>query len=897
MISSHKTWLWFLAWLLYAAQTSFGQTSCGNPPQPGNEPDACGTCGGTVTDPNCCPGNNGGSGSGGGSGGGSGASGCSSCGGSSPNPFDPYSGSVGREVNDLRLPHHVGTIPLEMSRYFASRWDAFPHITYDTPLGGGGNWRHSWQWSILDFGTNENGQERIRIIYPTGRFGNFAKTDSNALHMTFLGCTHERVLAEGTNYTLMMLDGTKHHFTKWTNGTTKLFRMEETFDPYSNRYSYAYSNGLLAAVAGPATNQYLHFTWSPLSNSVPAGPVEFYHVDTNASEVLLPGSFGNWTPESMTQTNGVWSRVVNLSRGWHFYKFIVRYPGDPNDHWITDPDNSDWTYTGSPNDLQTNSVLAVDLHHITLVQASDGRSVAYTYGAWIPVIDSVDVPLIRADYNNGTSAEYTYYPSSHDLYRKSLLRSVRDPHYAGPGREIFYTYQTNLYYSGQVYEEISLVTSQILARLLVDDDIPDRRIVEDAEGNQTIYDYGGTPTRTNAVGETIQVLNYDNTQDFMMWKWIGPNGETIEYQRTEHFGRATQVVNNVRGTTTYTYTDNTYPFYLAKEVDYEGRTNSYERDSFNRVVKHIFPDGMYEEFAYNAYGQVVTNRNRNGEIRRYEYDGRGRKIKETDPLGHETTYGYDGMDRLVAETNALGHATLYEYDWRGNVTKRTYPDNTSEVFSYNEFGQQTQAVHRATGISVTHYDALSHLSESVDPTGRTTTFEYNPMGWHRSTTYASGLTVSNTYDAIGRRIRETYSSDGTYNEWSYDPDGVRTQINRLGQATLYTYTSQGWVETVTDPLGRVVSNTYDAAGRRIALKNAENAVSTYTYDLAGRCGATPMMASGGCWPPLIPTALKPSTLTIPTVAWSACISVVFRFPAIATMPSVEPSGGRTPKAW
>jgi len=75
----------------------------------------------------------------------------------------------------LELAHTVGAFKLQMTRHFASRWDAYPHIAFDTPFGGAGYWRHSWQWSILDFGTNEIGQERIRIIYPNGKFGNFAK--------------------------------------------------------------------------------------------------------------------------------------------------------------------------------------------------------------------------------------------------------------------------------------------------------------------------------------------------------------------------------------------------------------------------------------------------------------------------------------------------------------------------------------------------------------------------------------------------------------------------------------------------------------------------------------------------------------------------------------------------
>lgn len=101
------------------------------------------------------------------------------------------------------------------------------------------------------------------------------------------------------------------------------------------------------------------------------------------------------------------------------------------------------------------------------------------------------------------------------------------------------------------------------------------------------------------------------------------------------------------------------------------------------------------------------------------------------------------------------------------------------------------------------------------------------------TSNALGLVVSNTYDAIGRKIRETFSSDGTWNEWHYDPDGVRTQIDRLGRATTYTYTPEGWLERVTDPLGRTTRYGYDAAGNRTHVTNAMGDVTEYTYDAAG----------------------------------------------------------------
>lgn len=547
-------------------RTAWGQSSCGNPPQP---PDACGVCGGTETDPDCCPGNGPGPTGPPGSGGSGGNTGCPICGGGPGggpgvgNPFNPYSGSVGREVLDLQLAHAVGAQSFNLTRFFASRWDAYPHIDFDMPLGSAGYWRHSWQWSILDFGTNENGQERIRIIYPSGRFGNFAKVTAASEHMTFLACTHERVLAEGTNYYLMFLDGTRHYFTKWTNSNTKLFRMEATIDPHSNRYSYTYSGGRLSQVRGPNTNQWLTFSYQLATNSITAGDVEFSFTDNTATQVLLAGSFNNWQAQPMTNSAGQWTRTETLEEGPQFYKFIARYSGDPNDYWNMDPENPLWAYTGSPGNLNSNSVIMVDQYFLSQVSASDGRTVSYSYGTqWMPAIDKIELPLIRATYGNGTYGEYTYYHASNDLYRKALMKSADDPHYDGPARAVQYTYQTNLAYSGEVFEERSLVDSHLLARLVLDDSKPDRRVVVSGTGDEEVHDFGEFSSLTNTVGYTYRAVHFGG--DGMLAQWIDPKARTNVYQRTWQFGRATSIWNSVRGSRVFTYTEKTIRFSFKK---------------------------------------------------------------------------------------------------------------------------------------------------------------------------------------------------------------------------------------------------------------------------------------------------------------------------------------------
>jgi YD repeat-containing protein len=49
--------------------------------------------------------------------------------------------------------------------------------------------------------------------------------------------------------------------------------------------------------------------------------------------------------------------------------------------------------------------------------------------------------------------------------------------------------------------------------------------------------------------------------------------------------------------------------------------------------------------------------------------------------------------------------------------------------------------------------------------------------------------------------------------------------------TCYTYTAQGLVKTIADPLGRITS--YDVLNRRLTVTNALNQTTTTAYDLVG----------------------------------------------------------------
>ncbi len=174
------------------------------------------------------------------------------------NPFSVYSGNATREIKDIEINIKFGlnTKQMQFVRCFESRPEWNAETRNDYYFGKGGNWRHNFQWTMMDDGI-KNGEQSIQVIQPTGESWFYYKRSTNDLFMTAESHVHSRILPDGTNYYLYLLDGTRYHITQKTVESNKSFRMEGFQDPYSNQYVFSYSsNDILEKVTAPNTNHY-----------------------------------------------------------------------------------------------------------------------------------------------------------------------------------------------------------------------------------------------------------------------------------------------------------------------------------------------------------------------------------------------------------------------------------------------------------------------------------------------------------------------------------------------------------------------------------------------------------------------------------------------------------------
>jgi RHS repeat-associated protein len=329
-------------------------------------------------------------------------------------------------------------------------------------------------------------------------------------------------------------------------------------------------------------------------------------------------------------------------------------------------------------------------------------------------------------------------------------------------------------------------------------------------------------------------------RDYDEWgnltRGVRPDGGVV---RTEYHPKFHLPVRDVdaRGAVTLrTYDGNGN---LIERIDAAGtdiaRTNRWEFDAANRMVRRIDGRGNRMDSAYNDADRLVREFDPDNPAYQtlYGYDARGNRTSTTNALGYVTTYGYDALDRQVAETNALGHVSLYTYQGKNLVQVETGRDggNRGRIvrYRYDEHGRRTHTL-RVDEADVEHlwerstYDADGRLVASANALEQTTRYEYNAQGFRSK---------------ILRPFSATETSDI---EYAYDEYGrLEREIDPLGVVTRYEYDILDRQRKVTEAVGTPVQRSrergYDLEGNQtsIAYSDGTNTLTTlYAYDLLGR---------------------------------------------------------------
>lgn len=153
-----------------------GNPGCGNSVPPGESP-KCNECGaegeGSEFEPPCP---------------------------STDNPVHSFNGNAQHIIPDLKIAGSVGSLPLEFSRYSATRLSNRNLITGS--FGKESSWSHTYDWVMRDAG-GTLAQPRISVTFPEGKELVFVKPLSGAsVWFSTLASRGERLTVTSNDYTV-----------------------------------------------------------------------------------------------------------------------------------------------------------------------------------------------------------------------------------------------------------------------------------------------------------------------------------------------------------------------------------------------------------------------------------------------------------------------------------------------------------------------------------------------------------------------------------------------------------------------------------------------------------------------------------------------------------------------
>ena len=724
--------------------------------------------------------------------------------------YDPYTGNVMREVDDIVVPGSLGAYPLKWSRYFNS------HMTYQNPLIGG-QWRFSYRDYQTCMGTTACTPDGRQfplgggMVYGVAEHFASGPSPYNTLYLADGG----KVLYNGVPVQIIDPYGLVTTLT-WSGSPSHLDKVTEPGGRYlqitwDSTHTYITSVQAFDGIVGHNTpTQWVNYTWTTQTLRMPDG------TQPNSFKVLTradysDGSFATYTYQE--ENYPVPICTPSLHWGWWYAALLataddVRYNGPMRQIAYQYYSTSNKTRISSEKNLVTGEAVStiVGISNVVTTQVQENRG---------------DGATRTLDYYKGVTCMVCPPPDTEPCPRDPIPTDGKLQDYTDfLGHMTTLTYETN-----DALSSAGFITA-----------------VMDANGNTTTY-----TRQTGSWG--ITKITFPPTPS-------EPNGSFI----TQDFWPAQQ-----DGTGSQTQ-----PYYLWKRTDERGNTTIYTRDSNNRITRKDYPTPdattldpspvpVYETFTYNNFNQVLTHRLINGGTESFTYDSRGLKSSYTDPLGtypgdpaHTTTYTYytigpwtDRIQTVTYPANASNQIASETYDYDraydannensgastaqaavaglGLVTRITHADGKYQAFGYDKYADKLWQEDELRDRTTMVYDAYKRVLTTTDPLNHTVTSNYVPTGKTSSWITTSSLPF---YTTLPSTKKTTFY---------YDVNWRKTRVQQApGTAdeanTYFTYDNLGNLLTTQDPRGKVTTDVYDARNRLTSTTDALSHATSFTYD-------------------------------------------------------------------
>ncbi|WP_017692354.1 RHS repeat-associated core domain-containing protein [Paenibacillus sp. PAMC 26794] len=277
-----------------------------------------------------------------------------------------------------------------------------------------------------------------------------------------------------------------------------------------------------------------------------------------------------------------------------------------------------------------------------------------------------------------------------------------------------------------------------------------------------------------------------------------------------------------------------------------------------QLLSHTQSSGLTLDMSYQAAGRLMTLTDRatqrslhldytsTGELKEvkdalrrvtFEYSSEGVLVHVIEPGGVVTDLVSDEDGRLISltESGILQFTNTFDASYR--IVEQTDAAGSKFQFQYDtesHSGQTWTTVTNRLGQAriLVHDDALQLLEVHAED-GGITRYTYTPQGQMASVTNPLGETTTYVYDEEGHLIREI-DPLGHETEYHYTSHHqVARETDAEGGVTTYQYDEQQRLTEVTRPDGSIAKWTYTETGQTATYQDFTGAIWTYAYSETG----------------------------------------------------------------
>ncbi|RDH83493.1 MAG: hypothetical protein DIZ77_16230, partial [endosymbiont of Seepiophila jonesi] len=368
-----------------------------------------------------------------------------------------------------------------------------------------------------------------------------------------------------------------------------------------------------------------------------------------------------------------------------------------------------------------------------------------------------------------------------------------------------------------------------------------RTAVVDANGNRIEYTFDAENRKTLTLYQDGNTATSDYNPAGKDIRSTDPMGLTTEYEydalnRPVMSSLPPPMAGDPRSDTLFGFNE---AGNLVSQTDANGHTTLYTSDLAGNRTSRTLPGGESESFTYDAANRLVGHTDFNGNLTAFGSDERGRRTTTLYHDGSSLLVTYNGMGERLSVVDSRG-ATGFDYDTRNRLVRRADPDGLTLDYAYtviNRLASVTTSGGRTTSHS---YDALGRLLSTTAADSGLTDFGYDPVGNLVLLEQANGTSTEYAYNSRNQltSLHNRYSDDNIISAYVYtlDGNGLRTRIDELmGNAVDYVYDDNSRLIRET----RVGANaydhqySYDAVGNRTEV-DKDGTITAYTYNVNDR---------------------------------------------------------------